>query len=268
MVLARERAEQRAVAHHVDHARDAVAQAMHFAQRAGRECFGRGACHSHAVLHVASGLVARQRTQVVATRDALRELAQVRLLEQRPQFFLADEDDLQQLGRRGLEVREQAHLLERLETQVLRLVHDQHDALAARMRLEQVMAEQVHQRLGAGATFCRHLQVQFFADREQELGRRDPRVEDQRDLGVTRQLLEQAADHRRLARADLASQLDEAAGLVDAVQQVRQRFGVPLAEVQVAGVRRDRERFFLEAEKACIHMDLGLPWPAGDRNHA
>ena len=38
-----------------------------------------------------------------------------------------------------------------------------------------------------------------------------------------------------------------------------EQVGVPLAEVQVARVRRDRERFFLEAEKARIHAGLGLP---------
>ncbi len=196
---------------------------------------------------------------MVAARDPLRQLAQVRLLEQRPQFFLADQDDLQQFRGRRLEVREQAHLLERLEAQVLRFVDDQHDAASARMSFEQVVPEQVHQRLGAVAAFGRHLQVQFLADRQQELRRRDARVQDQRDFGMARQLLEQAADDRRLAGADLARQLDEAARLVDAVQQVRQRLGVPLAEVQVARVRRDRERFFLEAEKARVHAGLGLP---------
>ena len=99
------------------------------------------------------------------------------------------------------------------------------------------------------------LHMQFFADRQQELGGRDARVQDQGDFGIARQLLEQAADDRRLAGADFTRQLDEATGLVDAVQQVRQRLRVPLTEVQVAGVRRDRERFFLEAEKACVHAD-------------
>ena len=157
MVLARECAEQRAVADHVDHARDAAAQAVDLLERARRERLGGRAGHAHAVLDVPGALVARERAQVIAAGDALRELAQVRLLEQRAQFFLADQDDLQQLGRRRLEVREQAHLFERLRTEVLRFVDDQHDASAARVRLEQVMPEQVHERLGAVAPVLGHL---------------------------------------------------------------------------------------------------------------
>ncbi len=259
MFFAREGAEQRAVAHDIDHARNAVAQPMDFAQCARRESFRRGARDAHAVLDVTCGFGDGKRAQVIAASDPLRQLPQVRLLEQRTQFFLADQDDLQQLGGGGFEVGQQAHLLERLETQVLGLVDDQHDTAAAGMRFEQVMPEQVHQRLGAVAAVGRHLQVQFLADRQQEFRGRDARVQDQRDFGMTWELLEQAADHRRLAGADFARQLDEPARFIDTVQQVRQRFGVPLAEVQVARVRRDRERFFLETEKARIHAGLGLP---------
>jgi hypothetical protein len=61
----------------------------------------------------------------------------------------------------------------------------------------------------------------------QELGGRQPRIEDQRDLGILRRARQQRADGRGLAGADLAGQLDEAAGLVDAVQQMRERIRVP-----------------------------------------
>ena len=141
--------------------------------------------------------------------------------------------------------------------EVLRLVDDQHHAAAAGVRVEQLPPDQVHQRLGAVAPGLRHVDVQLLADGEQELGGRDARVEDQRDVGVARQLLEQAADDRGLAGAHLAGQLDEAARLVDAVQQVRERLRMPLAEVQVAGVGGDRERLFLESEKARVHAGLG-----------
>ena len=122
--------------------------------------------------------------------------------------------------------------------------------------------------LGAAAARLGNRHVQFLADREQELGRRDAGVQDQRDVRVARQLLEQAADHGGLAGADLARELDETARLVDAVQQVRERLGMPLAEVQVAGVRRDRERLFLETEKARVHAELdgseAQGWAAND----
>src|SRR5256885_6018177 len=50
----------------------------------------------------------------------------------------------------------------------------------------------------------------------------------------------------------------EAARLVDAVQQVRQGFGVPLAQVQVARIGRDRERLFVEAEERQVHGSMLL----------
>ena len=268
MVFLREGAEQCAIADDVDHARHAVRKAMDLAQRRRREGLGSGAGDAHAVLHVRRGLAGGQRVQVIAARDALCQLPQFRLVEQVAQLRLPDQDDLQQLRGRRLEVREQPHLFERLRAQVLRLVHDQHDATAAGVRVEQVAAEHVHQDLGAAASRLGNRHVQFLADREQELGRRDAGVQDQRDVRVARQLLEQAADHGGLARADLARELDEPARLVDAVQQVRERLGMPLAEVQVAGVRRDRERLFLETEKARVHAELdgseAQGWAAND----
>src|SRR5256885_9336929 len=41
-------------------------------------------------------------------------------------------------------------------------------------------------------------------------------------------------------------------------QQVRQGFGVPLAQVQVARIGRDRERLFVEAEERQVHGSMLL----------
>ncbi len=57
-------------------------------------------------------LVTAQRLEVIATGNALGELSQVIPGEQVTEFRLADQDDLQQLLLGGLEIREQAHLLE------------------------------------------------------------------------------------------------------------------------------------------------------------
>ena len=121
---------------------------------------------------------------MIPAGDALRELAQFRPCEQIAQLGLTDQDDLQQLGRRRLEIGEQPHLLERVRTQVLRLVDDQHDAPSARVRVEQSAADQVHQELDAAAAGFGHRDAQLFADGQQEFGGRDPRVQDQRDVGV------------------------------------------------------------------------------------
>ena len=96
----------------------------------------------------------------------------------------------------------------------------------------------------------------LFADRQQELRRCHARIEDQRDLGVLRRLRQQRPNYRGLAGADFAGELDEAASFVDAVDQVRERLRVPFREEQVARIRRDRERLFVEAEERGVHGSL------------
>ena len=61
------------------------------------------------------------------------------------------------------------------------------------------------------------------------------------------------AHDRGLAGTHLARELNEAAGFVDAVQQVGEGLGVALAQVEIARVRCDREGLFDEAEKARVH---------------
>ena len=70
------------------------------------------------------------------------------------------------------------------------------------------------------------------------------RIEDQRDIAVRRELLQQTAQHGGLARAHLAGQLDESAGLGDAIGKMRERLRMPLTEIEVAGVGRDRKWLF------------------------
>ena len=195
---------------------------------------------------------------MVARGDALRELAQVVARQHRAQFRLPQQDDLQQLLRGGLEVGEQAHLLQRIERQVLRLVDDQHHAQPLRVGLEQVGVEYVDQRLDA-APAAFDGQPQFLADRFKQLDRRYARVQHQRHARVLRQLLQQQAAQRGLAGADLAGQLHEAAAaaLADAETQVRERIAVTLAEEHEARIRGDRERWLGQAEVIEVHRVTG-----------
>ena len=64
--------------------------------------------------------------------DALAELAQFLARKEPLQLGLAHQDDLEQLLLVGLEVGEEAHLLEDLEGQVLGLVDDEDDVASAR----------------------------------------------------------------------------------------------------------------------------------------
>src|SRR5690606_19159832 len=170
---------------------------------------------------------------------------------------LADQDDLQQLLRRRLEVRQQAHLLEQLRPERLRLVDDQHDAPPLRVSLEQLLVQRRDQRAQRAAGRDRHSQL--VEDVLDELARRQLRIQDQRDLGLLGELLEDAADQRRLAGADLAGQLDEAAALGDTVDQMRERIRMAAAQEEIPRIRRDRERLFVKSEKFGIHeFDLDI----------
>ena len=257
MLFLRERAEQRAIADHVDDARNAVAQPMHFAQRrAGENFAGRGARDLQPMIHIRGRFGARQRVEVIAAGDALGELAQLDARQHFAQLGLTDQDDLQQLLRRGLEVREQPHLLERFRRQVLRLIDDHHDAAALRVRFQQAPVEEVDEVLDARRVLVAHEDAELFADRQDELDGRQLRVEDDGDVGMARHALEQRAHHGGLAGADLAGQLDEAAGFVDPVQQMRERLGMPLAHEEIARVRGDGEGLLAQSEKARVHAGM------------
>ena len=242
-------AEQGAIADDVDDARHAAAQPVHFAQRGAREDLAAGAGHAQPVAHVGKRVLARQRLQVEARGDALRQLAQVVAPQQLAQLRLADQDDLQQLLRLGLEIGEQAHLFQHFGAEVLRLIDDQHHAAPGGVGAQQVVVQQVDELLGVLLGAVRHADAELLADGLQEIQRREPRIDDQGDFRVLGRTRQQRADRGGLAGADLAGQLDEAAGFIDAVDQVRQRVGVVAAQVQVARVRRDRKGFFGDAEE-------------------
>ena len=86
--------------------------------------------HREAVADVAPVSLVGQRTQVVARDHALRELFQLGPREHLAQLGLADQDDLQQLAFVGLQVGQQAQLLQHVGREHLRLVDDQHVVLA------------------------------------------------------------------------------------------------------------------------------------------
>src|SRR5690606_4860652 len=244
--------EQRTIRDDVDEPRNPLRAAIELAQRALREDRRLAARDAQPMPHVLRRLRARQRLEVVAARDALRDLAHLRTRQEIAQLRLADQDDLQQLLRRRLEVRQEAYLLEQLGTERLRLVDDQHDAAALGVRLQEVAVQRGDQLSRRG--FLRIWDAQLLADVLEKIPRRELRIEDQRDLGLLGKLLEEAADQRRLARADLAGELDEAAAFGDAVDQMSERVGMPAAQVEVPRIRRDRERFLVEPEEFRVHV--------------
>src|SRR5262249_164903 len=148
--------------------------------------------------------------EVIAGGYALGDLPQVWAIEHLAQLGLPDEDDLQQLLARGLEIREEANLLEHLAAEILRLVDDEDGSSPARGRGQQVLVQRVDEDFQAGRS-RRIRDAQLVADRGQEFQRGQLGIEDERDVDVRGELLEEIPADRGLARADLAGQLDEAA---------------------------------------------------------
>ena len=112
------------------------------------------------------------------------------------------------------------------------------------MRLQQALVENVDQILDARCVFVANENPQLFANRQNELQGCQLGIEDHGHVGMAGHALQKRTDDGGLAGADLAGQLDEAAGFRDAVQQMSERLRVALAHEEIARIGRDGERLF------------------------
>ena len=216
------------------------------------------AAHPQSVFDVGRTLGFRQRVEVVARSDALIQLPQFGAVENVDQLRLADEKDLKQLLRVGLQVGQQPDLLEHVEAEILCFV-DEHDGPAASsMGLQQIVVQGITQHLHAPRPL-RVDDVQFVAQGLHQLDGIESRVQNQGHVHVIRQLLQQGVAQRRLARADLAGKGHEPTPLPNAVEQVGQSFLVPTAEVEETRVRGDREREIIQVKVTGVHRGIRLP---------
>jgi hypothetical protein len=94
---------------------------------------------------------------------------------------------------------------------------------------------------------------QLLGDRDQQEARFQHRVGHVGDHMVLAQGREEAAAQQRLAGADFARDLDEAFARVEADQQRVERFLVGVGRIDEAGVRRDAEGKFAQAEVVEVH---------------
>ena len=70
--------------------------------------------HRQTMIDISHHLLARERAQVIARGDALRELAQRRLRQHGVEFGLTEQNQLQQFAFIGFEIGEQAQLFEHI----------------------------------------------------------------------------------------------------------------------------------------------------------
>ena len=178
---------------------------------------------------------------------------------------LTDQYDLQKLLRRGFQVGQEPDLLEDLGGQILRLIDDDYDAPSLGMRGQQAAIQRIHHLLDAVAIGLVESDAQLLADREQEFHRRYARIQDHGHVGMMRYARQQRSHDRRLAGSHFAGQLNEAARLVDPVQEMRERLRVALTQIEVARIRCYRERLFDQAEKAGVHGCPMIPSSAVPR---
>ena len=245
-------AQQRAIADGVDQPRDAPGVAMDGANRPAIEDGPALARHAQAVMDVGPRLALRERLEVIARGHALGELAQVGSGQELPQLRLPDENHLQELLARRLQIRQEPDLLQDLAAEILGLVDDDHRPPAPRVRVEQVAVERIAEHLEA-CGLARMLDVQLLAHSGQQLDGGEGGIEHHRHVHLGRQLLEQRAAHGGLAGADLAGELQEAAPGADAVEQMGERFPVTVRQVEIPRVGRDRERKLGEPEVGVVH---------------
>ena len=138
----------------------------------------------------------------------------------------------------------------RCAAEVLRLVHDQHGALALRVHLDQEMHEVVVQ---LDVFLAPHLEPEGEAHPLQQPPRLAAGVAHEPHHQRLVEALEQAADQRGLARADLAGDEQERGVVQQAVLHQEQRPHVVLGEVQEPRVRPQRERLLAEAVELLVH---------------
>src|SRR5260370_25592530 len=182
-----------------------------------------------------------------AQRQALPQLAQLRLLQSRFEFRLSHQNDLQEFFGKGLEVGKHADLFEHLVGKVLGLVNDQDGGLAGTIAVEQPTVEAL-QELALGQAIAGKAEIGHHV--VEELRHVQPRVEDEGGGDLLQpEPFHQLVDRGSFAGSHLTGEQHEALAALYAVGKASERlFGVP-REKQVTRVRIDVERVGSKSEK-------------------
>src|SRR2546426_2583017 len=197
-----------------------------------------------------AGFLRGQRGNLTAQADPLLELPELGETERVREFRLAHQQDLQELARRGLEVREQADLFQRRRRQVLRFVEDE-DGVLARARALDEEVVQGHESLRRRLSALGDLQV--LEDVLENAVEGQGAIEDRRNRGLAVEPLPQGLEQGGLSGAHLAGQHDEALPFLDAVPELGEGLPVARTHIEEARVRGRVERLLRESVKRQIH---------------
>jgi hypothetical protein len=221
-------------------------------QRGPREELRRPAFarHPEAMLHVCDGLLEAERPDVPAEGDALVQLRELGIHEERPELRLADEDEPEKLLGRGLEVGEEPQLLEQLDRERLRLVHDDDGELSRPALREEVRIERIHELHLA----ARRRDAELAVDALEQLASGQRRIEDVCGADVRPELGEERAQQGRLPGTDVAGDADEAARFREPEAQMGERLGMLRGQEQVAGIRCQPKRKVVQPEEVLVDL--------------
>jgi hypothetical protein len=244
--------EQRVVADHADRARNAVRPLVDQRHRLAREHLRADApSRPDPPGDVAGRFLQRERPELAAQRDALLELPQRLVVEQRRDLGLAGHDHREQLALVGLDVGEQPDLFEDVARQALCLVDQQYRGFAGFGAAAQHVFElQQQRRLRLARPVA---QLEAVREHLDELGARERRVLQMHAVHARRLPLERGPDERRLAGPRLAHEQRDAGTAGDAVLQVAQRLPVNVGHHQETRVRRQVERTLAKAVEGLVH---------------
>ena len=206
---------------------------------------------AQAKVEVRQGIFRRKRLQIKIVRDALLQLAYMRLRQFFVQLGLTEQHHLQQFAFIGFQVAEQADFFQRFHRHALRFFHEHHHRLAFRMFLQKVILQFLHHVQLAGVAV--NIQTEFVRNHVQDIVWRQTGVGDVDHINLVGQSHFQHAAQHGFAAANFPHHLDNAFATGNGVGQRIQRCASLAAFEKQAGVGRDFERRPFESEMLQIH---------------
>ncbi len=252
MLLGKEACEQQAVAERIDASRNTAREHVYLVEAPALETrVSSPSDMLQTVLDVALRFVFVERSQVIRRNDALAKLLHILSVHHRAQLRLADQKALQQCLVFQLKIGQHAQFLDRLRREILRFVDDKQGALA----IDGQLAEKSLQRSEQDGLADRpNGKPEGNPDGAQDVVGVESRADELRrnDLGAI-ELLEQAADDRRLAGTDLSGDDDETLALVKPVLEICERALVPSASEEKRRIRVELEGLACQPIEGFVH---------------
>jgi hypothetical protein len=131
------------------------------------------------------------------------------------------------------------------------------------MGFKQVIIQRVNQHLDA-LRIRRVPDPEFVANRREQFHRRQPGIQNERDVRLGRELPDKTPGEGCLAGPDFAGQLNETARLLHPIHKMRKPLAVALAHKEKTRIGRQRERRLAQSEVVRVHASALIPVDGND----